>query len=71
MKIILLEDVVGAGKAGDVVEVKNGYARNKLLPAGIALEANKTNMRTLEHRRAKLQRKKPPTKKWQLFWRTR
>jgi len=62
MKIILLEDVVGAGKAGDVVEVKNGYARNKLLPAGIALEANKANMRTLEHRRAKIAAKKTSDK---------
>ena len=58
MKIILLEDVVGTGNAGDVVEVKNGYARNKLLPSGVAIEANKANMNTLEHRRAKIAAKK-------------
>ena len=58
MKVILLEDVVGAGSAGDVVEVANGYARNKLLPAGTAIEANKANMKTLEHRRAKIAAKK-------------
>ena len=58
MKIILLEDVIGAGRAGEVVEVANGYARNKLLPSGIAIEANKTNMKTLEHRRAKIAAKK-------------
>jgi large subunit ribosomal protein L9 len=58
MKVILLEDIVGAGSAGDVVEVKNGYARNKLLPSGMAIEANKTNMKTLEHRRAKIAAKK-------------
>jgi large subunit ribosomal protein L9 len=62
MKVILLEDVTGAGNAGDVVEVKNGYARNKLLPAGIAIEANKANMKTLEHRRAKIAAKKTADK---------
>ena len=62
MKVILLEDVVGAGSAGDVVEVKNGYARNKLLPSGIAIEANKTNMKTLEHRRAKIAAKRTADK---------
>jgi large subunit ribosomal protein L9 len=58
MKVILLEDIAGAGKAGEVVEVANGYARNKLLPSGVAIEANKTNMKTLEHRRAKIAAKK-------------
>jgi large subunit ribosomal protein L9 len=62
MKVILLEDVVGAGGAGDVVEVKNGYARNRLLPAGIAIEANAANMKTLEHRRAKIAAKKAADK---------
>jgi large subunit ribosomal protein L9 len=58
MKVILLEDIVGAGKAGEVVEVKNGYARNKLLPSGQALTATKANLVTLEHRRAKIAAKK-------------
>ncbi|MDR0874949.1 MAG: 50S ribosomal protein L9 [Clostridiales Family XIII bacterium] len=58
MKVILLEDIVGAGKAGEVVEVKNGYARNKLLPSGQALAATKANLVTLEHRRAKIAAKK-------------
>ena len=62
MKIILLEDVIGTGRAGEVVEVKNGYARNKLLPSGIAIEANKANMKTLEHRRAKIAAKKTADK---------
>ena len=62
MKVILLEDVVGTGSAGEVVEVKNGYARNKLLPSGVAIEANKTNMKTLEHRRAKIAAKKTADK---------
>jgi len=62
MKVILLEDVVGTGSAGEVVEVKNGYARNKLLPSGIAIEANAANMKTLEHRRAKIAAKKTADK---------
>ena len=62
MKLILLEDVAGTGSAGEVVEVKNGYARNKLLPSGIAIEASKTNMKTLEHRRAKIAAKKTADK---------
>jgi len=62
MKVILLEDVAGTGSAGEVVEVKNGYARNKLLPSGVAIEANATNMKTLEHRRAKIAAKKTADK---------
>jgi len=62
MKVILLEDVTGTGNAGEVVEVKSGYARNMLLPSGIAIEANKTNMKTLEHRRAKIAAKKTADK---------
>lgn len=54
MKVILLEDVVGKGKAGDVVTLSDGYARNFLLPKGIAIPANETNMKNLEHRRVKL-----------------
>ena len=54
MKVILLEDVVGKGKAGDVVKVNDGYARNFLLPKEIAIPASETNMKNLEHRRVKL-----------------
>jgi len=62
MKVILLEDIAGTGKAGDVVDVANGYARNKLLPSGIAIEASAANMKTLEHRRAKIAAKKAADK---------
>ncbi len=48
MKVILMEDVSSLGKAGEVVAVSAGYARNYLIPKNIALEANSTNIKTLE-----------------------
>ena len=48
MKIILTADVDTLGNAGDVVEVKDGYARNFLLPRSVALIANKRNMAVYE-----------------------
>jgi len=47
MDIILLKDVDKVGEQYDVVKVKNGYGRNYLIPQGIALIANDTNMRRL------------------------
>ncbi len=48
MKIILIADVDTLGNAGDVVEVKAGYARNFLLPRSVALIANERNMAVYE-----------------------
>ena len=53
MIVILKRDVKGTGKAGDVVKVSDGYARNMLLPKGLAEEATKNNVHTLEKARAK------------------
>lgn len=44
MKVILIEDVKGKGKAGDIVTVNDGYARNFLFPKNLAKEANATNL---------------------------
>lgn len=44
MKVILIEDVKGKGKAGDIVNVSDGYARNFLFPKNLAKEANTTNL---------------------------
>ena len=44
MKIILLSDVENLGESGDVISVKPGYARNKLIPQGLALRASNRNI---------------------------
>ena len=48
MKVILRQDVDSLGERGKVVNVARGYARNYLLPKGLALEATPSNLRTLE-----------------------
>jgi large subunit ribosomal protein L9 len=55
MKIVLLEDVPGKGKAGEIKEVSKGYAKNFLLPRGLALVATPTVMKQVE---SKLEREK-------------
>ncbi|MDD5088221.1 MAG: 50S ribosomal protein L9 [bacterium] len=51
MQVILRKEHESLGKTGDVVVVKPGYARNFLIPRGIAYPVNKTNLRRLEHER--------------------
>ncbi|MDR1495567.1 MAG: 50S ribosomal protein L9 [Clostridiales Family XIII bacterium] len=58
MQVILLENLEGKGAAGEVIKVAPGYARNYLLPKSIAIPATDSNIKTLEHRRAKLAEKK-------------
>lgn len=57
MKIILLQEIDTLGKAGEVKEVKDGYARNYLLPRGLAMEATSRAMKELEARRDALLRR--------------
>ena len=51
MEVILKEDIATLGKIGEVVRVRDGYARNYLLPRGLVLEANKKNLKTFEHQK--------------------
>ena len=51
MEVILKEDVANLGKIGEVVRVRDGYARNYLLPRGLVLVANKKNLKTFEHQK--------------------
>ena len=62
MIVILNRDVKGTGKAGDVVKVSDGYARNMLLPRGYATEATEGNIRSLEKQKAVLAEKKAADK---------
>ena len=49
MKLILREDVYNLGKSGELVSVKEGYARNYLLPRNLAMLASSANVRQLDH----------------------
>ena len=51
MEIILQEDVENLGEIGDIIKVRDGYARNYLLPRGFALRASRRNVRVLEHQK--------------------
>jgi large subunit ribosomal protein L9 len=51
VEVILRDDVPNLGKIGDVVRVKPGFARNYLLPRGLAIAASGKNLRVLEHQR--------------------
>jgi len=53
MKVILTEEIRGLGTRGDVVTVKDGYARNYLIPKNLAQEATNSNLKAIEHQRHK------------------
>ena len=56
MKIILVKDVEGLGNAGEIMNVKDGYGRNFLVPRGFALVANESNVKELEFNRKRIER---------------
>jgi large subunit ribosomal protein L9 len=57
MEVILKENVKGLGAIGEVVKVKPGYARNFLVPQGLAATASERNLKELEHHKRQLTRK--------------
>jgi large subunit ribosomal protein L9 len=57
MQVILMEKVVNLGNLGDVVKVKDGFARNFLIPQGKAKRATEANLKEFENRRADLEKK--------------
>ncbi len=63
MKVILKQDVDSVGTVGDIVTVKNGYARNYLIPKGIALEATPGNLKRIEQEKKTLELQKNREKK--------
>ncbi len=54
MKIILRSDVRGLGEAGDLVQVKDGYARNYLLPQKLAVAASRSSVKALDHEKRQI-----------------
>lgn len=63
MQVILLERIARLGQMGDTVTVKDGYARNYLLPQGKALRANEANLAHFESQRAELEARNLERKK--------
>ncbi len=63
MQVILLERVAKLGQMGDVVSVKDGYARNYLLPQGKALRATEENIKVFEEQKAQLEARNLETRK--------
>ncbi|MBA4167169.1 MAG: 50S ribosomal protein L9 [Chitinophagaceae bacterium] len=57
MEIILIQDVDNLGAANEVVKVRNGYARNFLIPQKVALEANPSNRKQLEEKLKQVRKK--------------
>jgi large subunit ribosomal protein L9 len=57
MEVILIQDVDNLGAANELVKVRNGYARNYLIPQKLALEANPSNRKQQEERTKQLQKK--------------
>lgn len=55
MQIILKANVKNVGQIGEIVTVKDGFARNYLIPKGLAVEANPRNLRSLEHEKRKIE----------------
>lgn len=62
MKVIFLKDVKGQGKKGEIKNVSEGYARNFLIPQGLAGMANDSNVKQLQHQNQVEQKKKDTEK---------
>jgi large subunit ribosomal protein L9 len=63
MKVILKQNVDSLGKAGDAVKVADGYARNYLIPKGLAVEASNWSLKTLENEKMQIMKKLETEKK--------
>jgi large subunit ribosomal protein L9 len=61
MEVILKEEVPHLGQIGDIVKVRPGYARNYLIPRGLATVADRRNLRVLEHERRLVEAKRKQT----------
>lgn len=62
MQVILMQDVRHTGRRGDIIKVKPGYARNYLLPQGMALEVNPGNLKYFEQQKKQIELKHQKTR---------
>lgn len=68
MHVILVDNIESLGKAGDRIKVSDGYARNFLIPKGLAMEATSKNVKVLQHKKnIVLQKNAKETKKAELL----
>ncbi len=58
MRIILLEDIENVGKKGEIVKVKDGFARNYLIPKGVAIKVTDSNIKMIEEKKKKLEKER-------------
>ncbi|EIW00190.1 50S ribosomal protein L9 [Thermoanaerobacter siderophilus] len=58
MKVILVKDVKNVGRAGEIVNVSDGYGRNYLLPRGLAIEATESNIKVLNEKKKAEEKKR-------------
>lgn len=63
MRVILKTDVESLGKLGDLIKVSDGYARNFLIPKGLAAEASSKNIKSLEHEKKMISQRAEREKK--------
>ncbi|MBN2260788.1 MAG: 50S ribosomal protein L9 [Clostridiales bacterium] len=56
MKVILLKDIKGTGKKGDIINTSDGHARNYLIPRKLGVEANDANIKELEYKKANVEK---------------
>ena len=58
MKVILTKDIKGTGKKGDIINAAEGFARNHLIPKGLALMATEGNLRDINNKKEKQEKRK-------------
>lgn len=68
MKVILIQNVPSLGKAGDLVKVNDGYARNLLIPKGLAVEADHKNIKAFELAKKNILQKSQKKRRAHRIW---
>jgi len=67
MKLVLRQDYEPLGKSGTVVNVKPGFARNFLIPKGLAMPATEKNLKRYENEKKQMYWRQEKEKRWRMF----